>query len=251
MLLRRSMITLSALAVIASTSAAAAGAADASGPGRLRPFGGHVSYGPTATAAARKLPSTSSTSTLTTTWVDGATHDGWHADFTGYGTIARGADGTFTLAPKSATSPGETHAALLTSVADYADLDLTSTVTTTAQLRQGSTPNPWEVAWLLWHHSDNTHFYYVALKPNGFELGKEDPAYPGAQRFLVTDTFGFPIGSSHVVRVHQAGPRLTVWVDGVVRADFVDDERPYLSGHVGLYDEDSATTFSAPSTVVG
>ena len=25
-----------------------------------------------------------------------------------------------------------------------------------------------------------------ALKPNGLELGKEDPAYPGAQRFLVT-----------------------------------------------------------------
>lgn len=61
-----------------------------------------------------------------------------------------------------------------------------------------SEPNPWEVGWLLWCFSpDPTHpydpsptsnsnfrFYAVVLKPNGWEVSKQDPAYPGGQRFL-------------------------------------------------------------------
>jgi hypothetical protein len=186
-------------------------------------------------------------STLATSWTDGATHDGWHGDFTGFGTMTRDLAGDVHLAPAASTNPGETHASLLTSVASYGDLEVTTDVTTVGQLRTGSAPNAWEVAWLLWHHSDNTHFYYVALKPNGFELGKEDPAYPGAQRFLVTDTAGYAVGSTHRVRVNQVGAHLTVWVDDVLKADVTDDERPYVAGHVGLYDEDSAVSFTTPA----
>ena len=61
-----------------------------------------------------------------------------------------------------------------------------------------SEPNPWEVGWLLWCFSpDPTHpydpsptsnsnfrFYALTLKPNGWEVSKQDPSYKGGQRFL-------------------------------------------------------------------
>jgi hypothetical protein len=82
-------------------------------------------------------------------------------------------------------------------------------IVTTAQLRSpdntpptpsnpDSKPNPWEVGWLLWCFSpDPTHpydpsptsnsnfrFYALCLKPNGWEVSKQDPSYKGGQRFL-------------------------------------------------------------------
>lgn len=61
-----------------------------------------------------------------------------------------------------------------------------------------SHPNPWEVGWLLWCFSpDPTHpydpsptsnsnfrFYALCLKPNGWEVSKQDPSYKGGQHFL-------------------------------------------------------------------
>ena len=73
-----------------------------------------------------------------------------------------------------------------------------------------SKPNPWEVGWLLWCFSpDPTHpydpsptsnsnfrFYALTLKPNGWEVSKQDPSYKGGQRFLKsnvdTDPRKFP-----------------------------------------------------------
>ena len=65
-----------------------------------------------------------------------------------------------------------------------------------------SRPNPWEVGWLLWCFSpDPTHpydpsptsnsnfrFYALCLKPNGWEVSKQDPSYKGGQRFLKSNT---------------------------------------------------------------
>lgn len=65
-----------------------------------------------------------------------------------------------------------------------------------------SKPNPWEVGWLLWCFSpDPTHpydpsptsnsnfrFYALTLKPNGWEVSKQDPSYKGGQRFLKSNT---------------------------------------------------------------
>ena len=31
---------------------------------------------------------------------------------------------------------------------------------------------------MLWRFLDDNHFYYLVLKPNGWEIGKADPAYP-------------------------------------------------------------------------
>jgi hypothetical protein len=85
------------------------------------------------------------------------------------------------VSPRPATSPEETHAGLIVSTDLHEDVDLRLRMRTVAQLREGE-PNPWEVGWAVWAYSDPTHFYYLALKPNGCEIGKADPAYPGNQR---------------------------------------------------------------------
>jgi hypothetical protein len=118
---------------------------------------------------------------------------------------------------------------------------------TTRQLRRPQ-PNPWEVGWLLWHYQDDTHFYYLALKPNGWELGKEDPAYPGNQRYLATGSSpDFALGRWYVVRVSQHGPAIGVTVDGKSLVRVTDTQDPYLSGRVGLYAEDASATFQLVS----
>jgi hypothetical protein len=185
-------------------------------------------------------------------WRDGQVYGRWRSQFHGWGTTeVTDVAGRRVLAqrPRPTTRPDHTDASLVTTTRDFGDLDLTASLRTLEQLRN-PTPNPWEVAWLLWHYTDNTHFYYLALKPDGWELGKEDPAYPGAQRFLATGTApGFPVGRWYDVRVRQAGDTTTVWVDGQRLVSFRDTERPYRRGAVGLYNEDAAVQF-ADVTVV-
>lgn len=181
-------------------------------------------------------------------WEEGASMGGWINEFDGYGTVAvREVDGSpaLTAVPARADEPGVTHAALITTEATFGDaIDLQVRATTLAQVRTGSAPNPWETAWIVWGYTDAEHFYYVALKTNGWELGKRDPAYEGGQRFLADgrDTT-FPVGIAAEVEVIQDGNQLTVIVDGQVLATFTDTEDPYLGGSVGLYTEDAAVAF--------
>lgn len=164
---------------------------------------------------------------------------GWSPVFTGGGHIsADAAGGVLVLAPEAAREPAETHAALAVSRRRFGDLQLDATARTVRQLRAGE-PNPWEVAWLLWAYTSNTSFYYLALKPNGWELGKEDPAYPGAQRFLATGERPFALGVDHRFAVRHQGNRLRVAADGEALVDLVDEERPLAGGAVGLYCEDA------------
>ena len=95
----------------------------------------------------------------------------------------------------------------------------------------------------LWGYQDNLHFYYLVLKPTGWELGKEDPAYPGAQRFLATGPGDYPVGRWHTVRVRQVGNEITAWANGALLTRIRDVERPYLSGRLGLYNEDAEVHF--------
>ena len=182
---------------------------------------------------------------LATGWLDGSTHGGWVSTYNGYGSNGTALDGTqvLTESPKVSTSAGETHASLVNTTASFGDMDTTVRLRTVQQLRLPA-PNAWEVAWVLWHYTDDTHFYYLALKPNGWELGKEDPAYPGAQRYLRTGSSPtFAVGTWHTVRVRQVANVITVWGDGTQLASFTDTERPYASGTLGLYNEDSLVHF--------
>ena len=174
-------------------------------------------------------------------WPDGTAHGPWIAVFDGYGTtsVERDSSNVLELSPAAATRAGETHAALVRSEQSLGDLDVTVRLRTVQQLRSG-TPNPWEVGWVLWHYSDNTHFYYVALKPNGWELGKEDPAYRGAQRFIGGNSSpAFAVGSWHTVRIQQSGATMTISADGATLGSVTDGERPYVNGEIGLYTEDA------------
>jgi hypothetical protein len=83
--------------------------------------------------------------------------------------------------------------------------------------RQLRRPNPraWEVGWVLWHYTGAGRFYALALKPTGWELSKQDPRYPGGQRFLASGrTPAFPVGSWHRIGIVQVGDQIDVAADG-------------------------------------
>jgi hypothetical protein len=170
----------------------------------------------------------------------------WRVAYDGYGHVwssTRRGVLRITLQPARATSPADTHAALVLSRNRWRDLTADIRIRTNRQLRRPH-PNAWEVAWLLWHYTNDQHFYYIILKPNGWELGKEDPSYRGSQRYLATGTHpAFPPARWYAVRVQQRGDAIQVSVDGHRLIRFVDTQNPYLTGRVGLYTEDASATF--------
>lgn len=172
-------------------------------------------------------------------------HPFWQVAYNGYGRVMQSSASALTpitLIPARPTSPSATHAALALSRSHWRDVALTIRIRTNHQFR--ADPNPWEVAWLLWHYRSDQHFYYIVLKPNGWELGKEDPAYPGNQRYLATGAHPvFPPGHWYTVAVRQRGDVITVDVDGRHLVSFTDSHDPYLGGQVGLYAEDASATF--------
>jgi hypothetical protein len=182
--------------------------------------------------------------------VDGQTgpDQNWRCAYTGYGEVkteAIGSNLVMKLAPMAATSSNTTHASLVFTNASFADQIIELDVRTVAQLRQGTAPNPWEVAWLAFRAS-NDSFYYFVFKPNGIELGKAiDSATLNQQFFLVTA--GSPkltIGQWNHWKIQMQGTRITVWIDGIQVADYVDSKEPLLqSGAVGLYTEDAYVQF--------
>lgn len=173
-------------------------------------------------------------------WPEGSAHRGLRVNFTGYGSVGPVASEPHVLriAPAVSTTPGETHATLVTSTACFGDVDVTYRLRTIAHLRVGE-PNPWEVGWTLWHYQSDHEFYYFVLKPNGWELGKADPAYPGAQRFLATGSAVYDPFVWHDIHVVQRGASMSIYVDGQHIVDFTDTERPYTGGAVGFYSEDA------------
>ena len=182
-----------------------------------------------------------------TPWEEGAGEAGLINVFDGYGIVAvRAVDGSPALvaSPARAADPSETHAALVVSEASVAaDMTLRMTARTMAQLRVGE-PNPWETAWVVWGYTDPENFYYLALKTNGWEIGKRDPSYAGGQRFLAdARDEGFAMGQAAAVEVEQDGGAMSVWVDGFLLAELDDTERPLLGGAIGFYTEDAAVAF--------
>jgi 1,2-diacylglycerol 3-beta-glucosyltransferase len=179
----------------------------------------------------------------------GRTPRPWRVAFTGHGQVTGITQGrAIVLAPEQATAPGITHAALVVSAQRYRDFTATVTVRTLRQLRHGTAgaPHPWEVGWVVWHYTSNRSFYALTLEQHGWVLSKQDPAYRGDERFLASGrTPGFPVGRPHQVQITQAGPTITVHADGHLLTRFTDTLRPYLTGSLGLYCEDSLAQFEA------
>jgi hypothetical protein len=144
------------------------------------------------------------------------------------------------LSQKAAASPDETHSGLVVTRRIYAGrVAFAGRVRTVRQLRTGSPPNPWECAWIVWNYRDEAHFYYLALKPNGWELGKRDPDHPGGQRFLASGSRRFPLGAWHTFAIGQHGATIEARADGVRLVTFADTERAYPDGRLGIYAEDA------------
>jgi hypothetical protein len=84
----------------------------------------------------------------------------------------------------------------------------------------------------------------LTLKPNGWEIGKRDPAYKGNQRVLISDKLPiYYFNTWYDIRVVQVGSTMAVWVNGQPLARFTDDQSPYAEGNVGLYAEDAYAQF--------
>jgi hypothetical protein len=173
----------------------------------------------------------------------------WRTVFTGQGEITGTTPGrVILLSPRGAASPGVTHAALVVSARRYRDFTASVTVRTLRQLRHGAAgaPHAWEVGWVLWHFTSGSRFYALTLERQGWVLSKQDPAYPGGERFLASGrTPVFPLGRAHRVQITQAGATMTIHAGGHLLTRFTDTQHPYLTGALGLYCEDSVAEFQA------
>ncbi len=173
---------------------------------------------------------------------EGEQFGAWTVRFSGYGCVStydRGRFSALAMGPKAAEKNYQTHAPMVLGPEFGSRLMFHMRVETTEQLRRGQ-PNPWEVAWVIWHYSDDEHFYYFIPKPNGWELGKRDPQYPGGQRFLASGRDEvFPIGHKYDVTVVHVAEDVAVFVNGREIVRLRDDERPYRSGRIGIYSEDA------------
>jgi predicted small lipoprotein YifL len=239
--MRRSLQAALCLAILLALAACGGGG---SGPGVLPP-GSQASSSGDGTDSAAHASFTETWTELSggTDWIDGDAYGRWTDQWDGYGTIGvvPDANGDALALSPQALSPYD-HSALVTTTAPIGNFSAAVTLTTVAQLNPS--PNPWEVGWVLWAYADNTHFYAFTPQPNGWELTKEDPAYAGNQRFLVTgSTPKFPVGATYVVGVIQQGTTMTVTVNGTRIVQFTDAERPYMSGALGLYCEESTVQY--------
>jgi hypothetical protein len=179
----------------------------------------------------------------------GAGHSQWLTVFNGYGhtgVTGSGAGQMITTAPSTARSRRATHAALVVSRRRYGDFVATVRVRTVRQLRRDAAgrPHPWEVGWVVWHYTSEHSFYALTLEPTGWLLSKQDPAFPGGERFLASGrTPRFRVGIPHRVGIVQIGDLITVSGDGQMLTRFTDTQQAYLRGSFGAYSEDSDARF--------
>ena len=124
------------------------------------------------------------------------------------------------------------------------------TVRTVAQLRTGSPPNNWEVAWIGWDfsYSGSATFYYYTIKESGTELGRLNS---GVQTTLATGSTNYNPALWHTVLIQQSAvtagstATLTTWVDGTADIAFTDNSASALAtGQVACYCEDSQVQFT-------
>lgn len=137
--------------------------------------------------------------------------------------------------------PNQTFSALAISRKTASNFSYTVTTKTVKHLRLNNSPNPWEVGWLFFRYRDLKNYYYLILKPNGYELGKKHGS--DDQIFLVTgETPKLRLNQNYRLKVVAKGATIKVFVDDVKIIDFKDSQ-PILSGAVGLYEEDAHVYF--------
>lgn len=197
----------------------------------------------------------------------------WHEIYRGGGSSGvrtTAGNNVYWITPAVATSAGVTHAGLSLSNQTFVNIDASMDMRTKQQLRIGSTPNSWEVGWIMLKYVDNKHHYYLALKSNDqFEFGKKDNPVgdntPEDQIFLRTGSFNFDFNAWYKVEWDISGQTITIWVNGTKIVDnfvdngvlgnhfdangnFVSANRPQTSilagaGSIGMYNEDAESEY--------
>jgi hypothetical protein len=142
------------------------------------------------------------------------------------------------------TSPADSQSSLALSTQQFKNFNLSLDVNTNKQTRLNSPPNHWEVAWVIWHWNDNTHFNYFVVKTNGAETGKYDGGVnPVDQKILYSnDQPTAQIGKWMHWDITVNGKYVVVKVDGAEVFQF-SDESSFSDGQIGLYCEDSVANF--------
>lgn len=203
----------------------------------------------------------------TGTWSVGSTHtctDSWYVDWNDSGStkiVNQSGSNYLQEQPQTATSSGQSYSALVTSSNSVSNpLYIHNEYQTNQQLRTGSSPNPWEVGWTLFDLNKDSNgiytFYYVLLKPNGWEIGKDyDNNGVQAQQFLASGTnYTYPVGNWDEITVNNFSygsgtESFTVqaidtngdntWHTLATVTDSGTHTAPFTSGTVGVYCEDS------------
>lgn len=149
------------------------------------------------------------------------------------------------LTSRPPVSTDQTFSALVVSKKAWRNCTYNYTTRPIKALRRGA-PNTWETSWGFFRYSDLAHYYYLILKPNGWELGKKhggtlDGNAP--QIFLATGSSPtFPRGRTYRVLIEAALGHIVVFVDGNKLLDYTD-ANPLTQGRVGLYEEDCTVDF--------
>jgi len=143
-----------------------------------------------------------------------------------------------------------TYATLVTSTHEFSNFVLVADVRTDDQLRRRSPPNTWEVAWIFFRYSDTFHYYWVALKPNGIELGKKDCDHctnpvDGQINLLTAPLPTVKIGEWSQWRIEALNNHISVYIDGNKVLDFIDSNmsKEGSAGKIAMYTEDAKVSF--------
>lgn len=175
------------------------------------------------------------------------TAENWTVVYDGYGSVVFDEE-EIVMEPMTATSPFETHAALvlakITEECPVADFILTIEAVTEEQLRDED-PHPWEVFWIFFNYlpsgDDKTTNYFI-LKTNGIELGRafdetgQEFLYTGSDPQLI-------VGNSYTYVLEKTASHLAVSINGVEVLDYESASWPEAiydqPGATGLYTEDA------------
>jgi F5/8 type C domain/Domain of Unknown Function (DUF1080) len=178
----------------------------------------------------------------------------WVVKYTGHGfagiVTTEGDGSNYQMYPAVSKSINETHATLVRSKDKFSDFKVVADVMTEEQLRQNSSPNPWEVAWILFRYTDTFHYYWFTLKPNGFELGKKDcnSCIDPAEGQIILLTGSLPtlkIGYWSQWTIDAKNNHIMISVDGNRIIDYVDANmsKTLSTGQLVMYTEDAKVSF--------
>jgi hypothetical protein len=167
----------------------------------------------------------------------------------GYGSITW-ANNTLTLIPKVSTQPSETHSAFVVSIPSLKPpYRVQFNLTTVAQLRQNSAPNPWEVGWFVFAYKPDGKFKYLLLKPNGYGLELGESLLNDAQNFLYTSPINkhfFFIGQPYAVDMNVQSKSISITINGIKYLTYYlsTNDKLTLDGKIGFYTEDANVQIS-------